>query len=131
MLWGTLIEPTHEFAEFSVDDSTLGVRMEGLRAVLDCATYTRLNLPEGLGLWVNADEAADGPVNQEATALAQRATGQAAPVIRGNAVVFGRDDYGAPVTLTDDQRATVVLWWRVATIHGSDPARLRPRMALR
>ena len=131
MLWGTLIEPTHEFAEFAVDDSTPGLRMEGLRAVLDCTTYTRLDLPEGLGLWVNADENAPGLVNQEATALAQRATGQAAGVIWGTAAVFGRDDHGAPVTLTDDQRGTVVLWWRAATLRGNDLAWLRPRMALR
>ncbi|MFJ3395299.1 DUF3846 domain-containing protein [Leifsonia aquatica] len=112
-----------------MDDTTDSLRARGMRELIGCARFECVSLPENIDVWIDEEGMYRSEVNDELTALVRRH--QPTTPIYGRGLVLGvNPDSGETVSLTLDQMASVVAWWRSVTAGGNDPAALRPRLAL-
>jgi len=129
MLSGVRIDGDGSFVAAWVDDTTDSLRQRGMRELIGCARYDVISLPENIDVWVDDEGMYRSEVNDELTAIVARH--QPITPIYGRGLILGvNPDTGDTLSLTLDQMATVVAWWRTVTTGGNDPAALRPRLAL-
>lgn len=128
MLNGLVIDTEGTIVAVAIDDSTEDGRRQKMREYIGCAFYDVIGLPENIDVWVDDEGLYRQPLNPELSALVSLHRPYAP--VHGNALILGHDGNGETVSLTLDQMASVVAWWRTVTTGGNDPAALRPRLAL-
>ncbi|MFJ8896586.1 DUF3846 domain-containing protein [Leifsonia sp. NPDC102414] len=130
MLSGIVIDPHGGIANVWCSFRSEGQRQEWMRGHIDCERFECVSLPESIDVWVDEEFLYNGaPVNDELTRIVGRH--QPSTPIRGNGLILGVDPAtGNTVSLTLDQQASVIAWWRTFTTGGNNPEALRPRMAL-
>lgn len=130
MLSGVRIDGDGSFVAVKIDDTTQGQVSAGMREHIQCARFDVIRLPENIDVWVDDEGLYRSPVNSELTGIV-RLHQPDWDVVAGRGLFLGvNPDTGETVSLTLDQMATAVAWWRTVTIGGNDPAVLRPRLAL-
>jgi len=129
MLTGVRIDGDGSFVAVKIDDTTPGQASAGMREHIGCALFDVIRLPENIDVWVDDEGLYRSPVNDELTSIV-RLHQPDWDAVAGRGLFLGvNPDTGDTVSLTLDQMATTVAWWRTVTVAGNDPAALRPRMA--
>jgi hypothetical protein len=130
MLTGVRIDLDATIAAVKIDDTTSNLRTAGMREHIGCALYDCISLPENIDVWVDDEGMYRSEVNHELTGIVRMHQPDWDAVF-GRGLILGVDPAtGDTLSLSLDQMASVVAWWRTVTTGGNDPAALRPRLAL-
>ncbi|ODA89388.1 hypothetical protein ATY41_05595 [Leifsonia xyli subsp. xyli] len=129
MLSEILIDPHGGISNVWCSFTSEGQRQDWMRGHIGADLYGFISLPEDIDVWVDDEGLYRGaPVNVELTRMIDKH--RPTTPIHGNGLILGVNQDGDVVSLTLDQQASVVAWWRSVTTNGTDPDALRPRMAL-
>ncbi|MEO7017039.1 MAG: DUF3846 domain-containing protein [Leifsonia sp.] len=130
MLTGVRIDLDGTIAAVKIEETTFGQRMAGMKEHIGCAVFDVIRLPENIDVWVDDEGMYRSEVNSELTGIV-RLHQPDWDTVFGRGLILGVNPAtGDTVSLSLDQMASVVAWWRTVTVGGNDPAALRPRLAL-
>lgn len=130
MLSGVRIDLDGTIVAVKIDDTTASLRMAGMKEHIGCALFDVIRLPDNIDVWVDDEGLYRSEHNPELTGMV-RLHQPDWDAVAGRGLILGVDPAtGETVSLSLDQMATVVGWWRTVAVGGNDPAALRPRLAL-
>lgn len=110
--------------------TTSGERLSAMYKLIGCALVEPVDLPEGITLWVDEEGLYRSEHNPTLTAMVHRTRPAQSPLFGVGLFLGFEDATGETVGLTRDQLASVIGWWRCATLGGNNPDAVRPRLAL-
>ncbi|MFJ8896787.1 DUF3846 domain-containing protein [Leifsonia sp. NPDC102414] len=130
MLSGVRIDLDGTIVAVKIDDTTSAQRVAGMKEHIGCALFDVIRLPENIDVWVDDEGLYRSEHNPELTGMV-RLHQPDWDAVFGRGLVLGvNPSTGDTVSLSLDQMASVVAWWRTVTTGGNNPAALRRRLTL-
>jgi hypothetical protein len=107
-----------------------GDTLDALYTLIGCGLVEAVDLPEGITLWVDEEGTYRSEHNPTLTSMARRTRPAQSPLFGAGVFLGFNEDTGDSDSLSRDQLASVIGWWRCATAYGADPVSARAHLAL-
>ncbi|NNC14067.1 DUF3846 domain-containing protein [Planctomonas sp. JC2975] len=114
MLNGIVIDQEGTLSTVQIDSTTSQTRLAGMYKALDCDLVDVVRLADGIDCWVDDEGLYNAGFNPVLTRMTNR-TRFTSPLLGAGLFLGVNEATGETVSLTAEQQAVVVGWWRDAT----------------